>query len=43
MICYFCKEDKKVFGYDRDDPILECGHTKRTDSPEDIDKAIEAH
>jgi hypothetical protein len=28
IICSICLAPKEITGYHRDDPILECGHTK---------------
>lgn len=31
ILCHECKEVKKVVGFKRDDPLLECGHAKQVE------------
>jgi len=30
--CVICQEKKAIIGFDRDDPVLECGHTLTIDA-----------
>lgn len=40
VFCPCCKNDQAVVNWDRDDPVLECGHIKRVDRVEQSLKSI---
>ena len=41
IYCRQCCDHKNIIGFDRDDPVLSCGHVKRRKDPEETKTEIE--
>jgi hypothetical protein len=39
--CPFCDTEQSIIDYDRDDPVLSCGHTLTMSAQDERDKQIE--